>query len=229
MPSTTKRVVCLANSRKYNGRCIAGKEISSGGRVGSWIRPVSSRPSEEVPEYACKYEDGSNLALLDIVEVSLLRACPKNYQQENWLLSPNFYWKKVGRVNRYGLRGLTDPVSPLWINGNSSYNGTNDRISGMEIDSVTDSLRFIRLRELELEVYSPGAAFGNLKRRVQGHFHYGGDDYSFWVTDLEYEQKYLEKPDGTYSVGDCFLTISLGEPHRDGYSYKLIAAIIEPD
>ena len=39
--------------------------------------------------------------------------------------------------------------------------------------------------------------------------------------------QYLRQPNGTYQIGESFLTISLGEPYR-GYAYKLIAAIIEP-
>jgi len=38
--ATVKRIVCLANSRKPNGRCVAGVELS-GGRPVAWIRPVS--------------------------------------------------------------------------------------------------------------------------------------------------------------------------------------------
>jgi hypothetical protein len=41
-----------------------------------------------------------------------------------------------------------------------------------------------------------------------------------------YERTFLAKPDGDYSLGESFLTVSLGEPHNDA-CYKLIAAIIE--
>ena len=54
-----KRIVCLANSRKLNGRCIAGKELL-GERPGSWLRPVSAREHEEVSEYERQYSDGSD-------------------------------------------------------------------------------------------------------------------------------------------------------------------------
>ncbi len=47
---TVKQVVCLANSRKLNGRCIAGKELVQG-KATDWIRPVSTREHEEVSEY----------------------------------------------------------------------------------------------------------------------------------------------------------------------------------
>ncbi|WP_375233212.1 dual OB domain-containing protein [Pseudomonas syringae] len=39
MPHTLD-MVCLANSWKHGGRCIAGK-IYGGDRSGEWIRPVS--------------------------------------------------------------------------------------------------------------------------------------------------------------------------------------------
>ena len=44
--------------------------------------------------------------------------------------------------------------------------------------------------------------------------------------DPVYERRYLAQPDGTHNLGEADVTISLGEPH-EGFSYKLIAAIIE--
>ena len=94
----TKRIVCLANSRKWSGRCIAGKEIQEDGRVGDWIRPVSDRDSQEVSEEERQYEDGSDPRVLDVIDVPILNAQPKDYQQENWLLDPEYYWNKIRRV-----------------------------------------------------------------------------------------------------------------------------------
>lgn len=85
---TTKQIVCLANSRKLSGRCVAGIEIRDGKRLG-WIRPVSDRENQEVSEHERQYEDGSDPKVLDVIEVPLLRALPSGYQRENWLLDPN--------------------------------------------------------------------------------------------------------------------------------------------
>jgi Dual OB-containing domain len=93
------------------------------------------------------------------------------------------------------------------------------------IQSLDSSLRFVRVDRLRLAVFKPGEAFGNLKRRVQARFHHGGDEYALWVTDPGYERTYLARPDGSYEIGESFLTISLGEPYND-YCYKLVAAII---
>ena len=221
-----KRIVCLANSRKMSGRCIAGKELLSDRRPGGWIRPVSDRENEEVSEYERQYEDGSDPRVLDVIDVPVLDTRPKNYQQENWLLNPDYYWEKIRRVTPNELAPFTDPTNPLWIDGKSSNNGWNDRIPLPSANSLGSSLRFIRVDRLELAVSRPGASYGNKRRSVQGRFQYGGTEYWLRVTDPICERKYLQMPNGEYPIGKCFITVSLSEPFQ-GYSYKLIAAIIE--
>ncbi len=222
-----KRIVCLANSRKLSGRCIAGKEIREDEQVGDWIRPVSARESQEVSEWERSYEDGSDPRVLDVIEVPVLNAQPKDYQQENWLLDPEQYWKKVRNVTTNELTQFIDPVAPLWINGDSTVNGQNDRVPILDAKSLSHSLRLIRVNALELYVSQPGKDFGNHRRSVQGRFQHDGTDYWLRVTDPIYERQYLQQPNGMYQIGERFLTVSLGEPYR-GYAYKLIAAIIEP-
>ena len=223
-----KRIVCLANSRKLSGRCIAGKEIM-GRHVRGWIRPVSDRPSEEVSEHERQYEDGSDPRVMDIVDIPLLGHRPTGFQQENWLLDPNRYWVNVGPIAWDDLERLVDPMEPLWHNNDHTQAGLNDRIPTAIAQTVGDSLRFLHVKKLTLSVFAPGARFGNPKRRVQGRFGHDRVNYHLWVTDPRYERKYLRQPNGDYEIGECFLTISIGEqPYRGGH-YKLIAAIIEPE
>ena len=222
---TVKRMVCLANSRKLSGRCVAGIELAGKQRVG-WIRPVSDRESEEVSAYERQYEDGSDPCVLDIIDIPLLEARPRNYQQENWLLDPEHYWGKSGRLKWSELQRLADPVAPLWINGHSTYNGTNDKIPLSLVAGLNTSLCLIHVNRVVISVFQPGEFFGNPKRRVQGRFRHNNAEYAIWVTDPVYEQAYLAKPDGDYPIGECFLTISLGEPYKND-CYKLVAAIIE--
>jgi hypothetical protein len=160
--ATVKRIVCLANSRKLSGRCVAGKELVKG-RPGGWIRPVSAREHEAVSEYERQYEDGSDPRVLDIVDLPLLDARAKGYQQENWLLDPDHYWTKVGRAAPSDLERLVDPVEPLWINGYSTYNGSNDTIPAAAADALRNSLRLVHVDRLILSVFKPGEAFGNPK------------------------------------------------------------------
>jgi len=217
---TVKRMVCLANSRKLNGRCIAGKELIAD-RSGGWLRPVSARENEEVSEYERQYPDGSDPRVLDIIDVPLVAARPKAFQQENWLLDPHQYWEKVGRMQWTDLARFVDPVAPLWIDDYHTRNGLNDEVPLSQAGAIESSLRLLHVKSLTLSVFRPGP-----KRRVQGRFRHGGNEYRLWVTDPRYEQTYLAQPDGVHEIGESYLTVSLSEPFNDA-SYKLIAAIME--
>ena len=225
-PRDIKRIVCLANSRKPSGRCIAGKEIHSDGRPGAWVRPVSDRETGEVSEDERQYDDGSDPSVLDVIDVPVLDAQPSSFQRENWLLDPKYYWSRIRCMTRNELADFVDPATSLWVDGYSTYNGLNDRIPLDEANDLDSSLRLIRVGRLELVVAQPGRAFGDYRRRVQGRFTYGDVDYWLRVTDPVYERQYLSQPDGNYEIGESYLTVSLGESYQ-GYSYKLIAAVIE--
>ena len=223
--ATTKRIVCLANSRKLQGRCVAGVELA-GSPVSGWIRPVSDREHQEVSEYERQYRDGSDPRLLDIIDVPLREHRPKDYQQENWLLDPKLYWEKAGVFKWEHLTTLAEAESTLWRNGCHTYNGINDQIPIDQAAEETSSLKLVHVDRLRLRVFAPGAAFGNSKRRVQACFLFAGNDYALWVTDPRIELTYLAQEDGYYQLGECYLTISLGEPFNE-HCHKLVAAIIE--
>ena len=222
--AVVKRIVCLANSRKLSGRCVAGKGWAAAG-PGPWIRPVSDRPTEEVSEHERQYQDGSDPQVLDIVRVPLLEPRPKTFQSENWLLDPHSYWVREGTLHASRLDELADHPPTLWANGHHTGAGVNDRVPQALADTLDSSLYLLQVDRLDLQVSAPGAFFGNTKRRVQGSFTHGGVPYAFWVTDPAIEREFKAKSDGVYPMGPCFITVSLGEPH-EGYCYKLIAAVI---
>ena len=220
-----RRIVCLANSRKLSGRCIAGRELL-GSRPGPWIRPVSAREHEEVSENERQFKDGSDPRLLDIIDLPLLEPRANPYQRENWLLDPTEYWVRVGRFSPTNLTSLVGPTGTLWLNGCSSYNGQNDRIPTAQAEADS-SLSLISVNKLSLKVFAPGEAFGNPKRRVQARFRSCGADYWLFVTDPVVEREYLRGEDGEYPLDGCYLTVSVGEPY-DGFSYKFVAGLIDP-
>lgn len=226
MMSTTKRIVCLANSRKLSGRCIAGRELIND-FPGDWIRPISTRMHPEISEHKCRYEDGSDLRLLDIVDIPLQRHQPWDHQQENWLLDPKYCWKKVDEYSWNDLQQLSETEGALWQKGCSTRTGSNDRIPLDLAKDETSSLKLIHIDKLSLRVFAPGKYYGNSKRRVQGKFHFGNNYYALWITDPDIGETYLKREDGNYNLGECYLTISLGGPNDDSYCYKLIAAVME--
>lgn len=68
---------------------------------------VSDREFEEVAAYKQRYRDGSDTLVLDIIEVPVLRANPKTFQQENWLIDSARRWVQAGRIGWEDL--------PAWV------------------------------------------------------------------------------------------------------------------
>ncbi len=223
---TVKRLVCLANSRKNAGRCIAGKEMSSDVKLGQWIRPVSNRENEAVSEGERFYGDGTDPELLDIIEIPLLRPKPKGYQRENWLLNPSRQWRKVGRLGWDNLTQLADPDAPLWTNGFHSWGGENDQVPVEIVGAHDTSLRMVRVDDLTVTVAEPSRPSANYPI-LRGRFSHCNETYCFRITDPAIESGSVDLPYREYPVGERYLTVSLGEPF-EGNAYKLIAAIIRP-
>lgn len=219
--STTKRIICLANSGKHSSRCVAGKEIT-GSR--SWIRPVSGHGRGEVSLEERLCEDGSEPQLLDVIDIPLVEARPDGCQQENWLLDPSCRWVRVERFPESDLDQLLDLGKSLWIDETSAKRGLSDRVLQSQEHKFQTSLRFIRVGELVLSVANSGYKGS---RQVRGRFRYAGESYDLAVTDPPVKDSYLYKSLGVYPYGPAYMTISLPGllPSRRA-RYKLIAAII---
>lgn len=218
-----KRIVCLANSRKISGRCVAGKEISQQGKIDGWIRPVSDRPTGELSEEERRYKNGADPALLEIITIPMKNAAPHAHQPENHIIDPDRYWEKSGAYPLSQIDKLLDSPSTLWATGDSAYSHRNNRIPQ---DALPDSsLYLVRVRAVTLVVGPKAPEFDNHKQVVRAHFSYGGDDYIMDVTDPLIERKYLARGDGEYAIRSPVLCASLSEPYK-GYCYKLVAAVI---
>lgn len=225
----TKRILCLANSRKHSGRCIAGKEMISEGSYGGWVRPVSARPSAEISEEERRYQNGASPKVLDIIDVPMIAAAPHLHQTENVIIDARYYWSKCGEVDWASLKSLLDNPTSLWANGDSTYNGCNDR---MQLDVAANhdySLALIHPDALTVHVVTEGAEFSNPRRRIRARFRHHRVLYGLIVTDPAAERAFLAKEDGAYPLPNAYLCISLGEAHTDGSCYKLVATIINKD
>ena len=220
-----KTILCLANSRKTSGRCIAGKEIVDE-RAGAWVRPVSARPSEEISEEERRYENGRDPRVLDIIRIPMVSPQPKLYQSENHLIHNGYHWEKIrqGTWND-ALAALDEVKGSLWPNVSSSYNGCNDRVPEVTAKSLTQSLFLIRPDALKIHVNTEGAEFGHPRRKVRASFTFNNAHYKLSVTDPRIERQYLQGENGTYPIDNAILCISLGELWKS-YTYKLIAAVI---
>jgi hypothetical protein len=222
----SKRIVCLANSRKPRGKCVAGKEVV-GAQFGPWIRPVSNRATHEISLSEQRYANGSYPQLLDIIDVTFLAPSPLGHQTENHKIDSRVRWEKKGELSLEDLSGLVDNPATLWENGESTQSGWNDRVNTPSASKLLSSLVLITLEKLILLVATEGAFFGNPRKRVRAEFFYKRLRYVLLVTDPAIERIYLTKSDGDYDLGGCYLCVSLAEAHTDGYCYKVVAAIIQ--
>jgi hypothetical protein len=225
MSAYSKTILCLANSRKTSGRCIAGRELVNG-KLGNWIRPVSAREHAELSEEDRRFENGRDPRVLDIIRIPMLEPKPHGFQIENHLIDARYYWTLEGRATLDQVHAAVDGAGrPLWGNHDSSYSGIHDRVLETSANPADGSLRLIEVGDLEISVAIEGAEFGNGKRKVRGRFTHGGVRHSLSITDPPVERRYFDGLDGAYPVGGAILCISLGEPYL-GNAYKLIAAVI---
>jgi hypothetical protein len=223
----TKTIICLANSRKLAGRCVAGKEWD-GRTVGPWLRPVSSRDRGELTAERWYRRTWRDPQLLDVVEMTLLAPRPSGCQIENHLVDASVRWKFLGRVPPRHLAPGIDPIAgPLWVNCGSTAAGCNDRVPAEVAEHQPNSLVLVQPERLVISIGTEGDP-ENLRRRVRGHFSLASHDYILSITDPIVEAELKPQPDGSsLELHKPILCISLSEKFpAQNACYKLIAGVI---
>jgi len=224
-----RRIVCLANSRKPDGRCVAGK-LYAQGKFGSWLRPISAREGEELSEHERQISKGVEPSLLDVLEFRISAHKPSGHQPENFLINTQRKFLRVGRVSAQDLLQAIDKPTNLWVMGYQSKTfGKNDLVPPDRISEVSNSLFLINPHTFVIQVVQ-----GSYNLQVRGFFTYLGAEYNLRITDPVIEEKFVPKGIGEYKIEDVLLTISLAEklftvasnPSSSGY-YKLIAGVID--
>jgi len=221
------RIICLANSIKWHGRCIAGLRMDGGG----WIRPVSDDIRNKGALFPPQYmtEDGTEIRPLDIIETNFIKHNPKPYQPENWLIGKSA-WKKIITPNEDEVLTIlrTNIHHDPFLFGNNT-----DRIlvSTFAESSAGLSLALVEPKNLSLEITT--SYYGH--RQIRAHFYLGRYYYNLAVTDPFWKEHLNALSQGSYPFfklanierdDKVLLTISLGEPLADGYCYKLVAGVI---
>lgn len=219
-----KRIVCLANSFKKGGSCIAGREVL-GNRYGGWIRPVSGRPTAEVWFSESRYADSTNPKLLDVIEVAFLKLDPRKHQTENHIIDISRRWKKVGELKWAALAQLCERPASLWMNSDKTKGpGCYDCISEAEAATLRNSLTLIKPDNFTVDA---GPHHYTHNRTYRGRLDYNGTHYNMSVTDPVVTNKYATKEDGSYPLKGVYACISLTEPYeKDNRCHKLVAAVL---
>lgn len=218
----TANFVCLANSRKHKGRCVAGKALHNG-TFTKWIRPITTHPSEELQAKEHRLQTGQDAAILDLINITLIEPRGKLHQQENWLMDVSVPLKKVGTVTVEEVSQVIDSPPSLWGVGFSSKNSINDFVPASEIQKFDCSLFLVEIDNLIVQIVEE--TYPYVRKVMAGTFSYKGNTYKLKITDPVFENKFGDRPVGDYEIEKTLLTISLGENFKDNF-YKLIAGII---
>jgi hypothetical protein len=125
----SKTILSLANSRRPDGHCFAGKEFANG-TAGGWIRPINTTHRNAVSDRDRQYEDQTFADVSDIVTVPLQGPRPNVHHKEDHQIRADRYWRKAGRATWQQVVNATDSViGTLWPNETSSYHGLHDKVS----------------------------------------------------------------------------------------------------
>ena len=222
--------ICLANSYKYGGRCIAGVEIRLNADEKSfrvvtedgepkWIRPVQRGAEHE--EIAS--ETARNIRILDVIELESTDSCGDDCQSEN------VYFKRMRIVKSLP---FSPKVLQALLSKQESVLHSEERfLTHDEYCANRGSLMLIEPEEpeiiRELKITDEGKRVPKYKAR----FSYKGIEYLLPITDPRYLERmegYSKMPlVGKFETGTFFFTISMAaEPWNDKH-YKLLAGIID--
>jgi hypothetical protein len=215
---TKTYLLCLANSRKYGERCIAGVQLmpdanqqfhpyKPDGRP-KWLRPVSDTEHGQVPAHLV-----SNFSVGDILSFDLVRPCPNGYQTENCL----FHTASLSKVRRAVLTvPHLDQLAENQLNG--LLGNTRWSVSMEEIEQVKQSLVLVKPENVNPYFTTPY----NTKPRVK--FRLDNVNYDLPMTDVNFFEQMQTGIEHLKSA-TAYISISLGMPF-EGKHYKLAAGLI---
>jgi len=209
------KIICLANSYKHNGRCIAGID-----EAGRWVRPVSSGQKRAIDKDT-RIIDGNEPQILDVLEVPLHAHGPVDgCQPENKLLKAG-QWKRIGSVKPEDLLKYCETDSVILHNN-------RDHIPA----SCFRMIPSYGWKSLQL-VHNDNVIFEqdeNDKAKWRANFvNSKGTALSLRVTDPAICER-LER--GNHISKDCLLTVSMApgwspDKQTPKKCYKFVAGVIE--
>lgn len=216
-----KLILCLANSYKYGGRCLAGIELvknDNGYHIvrnidGSphWVRPVLPEGTGEIPA-----DVTTGIDLFDLVEVENCEECPHYAHSEDVTFSSlskiRNYPRTVSIIDK-----LCDNVHQSLL-GFAEKKITPEQYCKGEVSLALISPSHVRIICSEVDNVAKFRAF----------FNYKGIEYNCSITDPTYLR--LLESYGVESLerqhGEMYLVVSLSKEYN-GYYHKLVAGVID--
>ena len=218
-----KYFICLANSYKHGGRCIAGIEVvpqSDGSLVvvrhddgrPKWIRPVSMSANGEIPNHLAE-----SFKIFSLVKLTEVEPCPDKAHTEDVHCTRMEICPFELLPTKAFLNQLLDTQHQAVF----YYRGKG--IPATIIDRLDYSLMLIH----------PDNACAycdeereNSKYRMK--FTYYGSNYDFPITDPVFLEQFKKSPDSYVDLKGVYLVLSLGLEF-EGFHYKLVATVVIPN
>jgi len=121
---------------------------------------LSARPSAEVSLEERRYENGRDPQILDVIDIPMIAPVPRVHQTENHMIDAEGYWTKDAALTWADLPSLVERPASLWLNGLSTYHGTNDCVAQIDAARLTSSLYLIKPETLNVRAQTEGGMFG---------------------------------------------------------------------
>jgi hypothetical protein len=214
-------LVCLANSIKYGGRCLAGIELTcEDGRqiiarhpngAARWLRPISRAEHGEL-----SVKETAEIKLLDLVEIEITEFCPTAAHRENVRYAS---LKKIGQY-RDDLAALCDAIHPTIFFDHERSLATEN------FHALDYSLMLVKPERWRFSREVADYPWERPKFRVE--FLYQKFTYKFPLTDPIFCDSLKRQTVDTLSQwrqGEAYFTLSLSEEFN-GRHYKLAAGIL---
>ena len=204
-------LLVLANSKKFNGRCVAGIDLDSG----KWLRPVSNTEHGEFTATECSVNVGSTwrqVQPLDVIEITVEASKPGIGHPED-VHTNHGNWKHLVSIPTSEAGGILDKCldngHELLFNREASVPET-DAKSG----KVKKSLCVIRVNDAIFDC--------SFKNQLRVKFTHRGRKYNLPVTDEGDWVAVAKRNPASTSKGPWYFTVSLSEPYKEKM-WKLIA------
>lgn len=217
-----KYFICLANSYKRGGRCIAGVEIISDNSGGwkpvrnddgrpRWIRPVVRSLYGEIPNFVAE-----RIELLSVVKLTDVVSCPEQAHVEN------VYYSRMEQCE-YNVSLEPSMLNQLIDSKHQSiFHNRGRAVSAEMLVGINYSLMLIHPDKA-----SAYRDENREKSKNRMKFTYYGVEYDFPITDPAFLDEFKREPERYDTISDVYLSLSLGLEF-EGWHHKLVAGVIIP-
>jgi hypothetical protein len=218
-----KFFICLANSYKHGGRCIAGIEVvpQSDGSLGivrhddgrpRWIRPVSMSANGEIPNHLAE-----SFKIFSLVKLTDVEPCPDNAHTED--------------VHCTRMEICPFELSPTKDFLNQLIDTQHQAVFYFRGKSIPTTI--IDRLDYSLMLIHPDNACaycdeGRENSKYRMKFTYNGSNYDFPITDPVFLEQFKKSPDSYADLDGVYLVLSLGIAF-EGFHYKLVATVLIPN